>query len=427
MISRRTSYVDRTTCAGTSFASKCSDGVSCTTDKCDGKGGCLGNTLKSDWCLINNTCYKANAANPSGQCEACVPAKSQAGWTPVSNTCTISNKCYVKGAKHTAGCAECDPAMSLSSWVVKGSTHCLVSDKCVASGAKDTLGCASCQPLVDRYAYSPLPGMCKIDGKCYQTGDKHPLGCAQCDASVATDKWTVKVSTHCLINNKCVTAGTKDPTPGACSSCQPAVNRYDCSADSGYCKIQGVCIKNGAAHPKGCATCNSSKNAAGWTPNTVKDCLINNQCATMCGSTCADITSNSSHCGQCFNQCPAGLSCGASKCTKCVAGTKSFSYTGAVQSFALPAGCSTLKITAKGAGGASGGTMTGGAGGLVEGKATLTSGASYIMVVGGKGNKATYNRSAPGGGGFSGLLEQGGAHVISAGGGGGSTRRSAIP
>ena len=302
------------TCAGTSFASKCSDGVSCTTDLCDGKGGCLGNTLKSDYCLINNTCYKANAANPSGQCEACVPLKSQSAWTPVSNTCTISSKCYVKGAKHTAGCAECDPAMSLTSWVVKGSTHCLINDTCLASGAKDSTGCSSCQPSSDRYDYTALPGMCKIDSKCYQTGDKHPQGCAQCDASVSTDKWTVKVTTHCLVNNVCVASGTKDPTPGSCSSCQPGVNRYDYSADAGYCKIDGKCELSGTAHPQGCATCDPKKSASAWTPKTASDCVLNGNCHKMCGATCADVLSNPSHCGGCNKGCSSGLFCVAGVC-----------------------------------------------------------------------------------------------------------------
>ncbi len=307
-------YCKNGTCSGTSFASKCSDGIGCTKDLCDGKGGCLGNTLRSDYCLISNTCYKENSANPTGVCEACVPAKNQKAWTPVSNTCTIGGKCYVKGAKNPGKCAECDPAMSLTDWVIKGTTHCLIKNLCVASGAKDSTGCSSCQPSSDRYDYTALPGMCKINSKCYTTGNKHPQGCAECDSSVSTDKWTVKGTTHCLVNDKCVIKGTKDPKPGSCSSCQPSVNRYDYSADSGYCKIDGKCYASGAAHPQGCATCNPAKSGSSWTPKTASDCVLNGNCHKMCGATCADVLTNPTHCGKCNNGCSAGKFCVAGSC-----------------------------------------------------------------------------------------------------------------
>ena len=307
-------YCNNGTCTGTSYANQCSDGVSCTEDKCDGKGGCLGNPIKKGWCLINNDCFKDGAAHPSGQCLACVSSKKTTDWTAVSNTCQIDGKCYVKGAKNPGGCASCDPALSLTKWSVTGSTHCLISNNCIASGAKDSTLCASCQPTVDRYGYSPLPGMCKIDGKCYSAGDKHPQGCAQCDATVSTDKWTVKVTTHCLINNQCVTSGTKDPSPGSCSSCQPSVNKYGYSALSGYCLIDGKCVSSGTAHPQGCATCVPGKNKAGWTPKTASDCVLNGKCHKKCGTACADTLSSPSHCGACFKACPSGQFCVAGKC-----------------------------------------------------------------------------------------------------------------
>jgi len=230
-------------CQGTSYASKCADSFACTSDLCDGKGGCLGNPLKIGQCLIDKKCYKAGDGNPSGSCSTCAPATSQTAWTPLASSCAIGNKCYAKGAKHPGGCAECDPASSQSSWTVKGTTHCLIADKCVA-------------------------------------------------------------------------AGTKDPTPGSCSTCQPAKDPAAYSADAGYCKIQGVCLKDGAAHPGGCATCKAKTSATGWTVTTpATDCLLNGKCASWCGAQCVDLASDTKHCGKCNNPCTSGQICLSSKCS----------------------------------------------------------------------------------------------------------------
>ena len=300
-------------CKGTNYMNVCSDGFSCTTDLCDGKGGCLGNKLKSDYCLINGQCFKENAPHPSGQCVSCVPKVSQSGWSALSNTCTIEGKCYANGAKHTGGCAQCDPAVSTTQWTVSGS-FCYVDKVCRKAGAKDPTGCSSCDPTKDNYGWTQLPGVCKINGKCYQAGDKHPQGCAECVPATSSTKWTVKVTTHCLINNACVSSGTKDPTPGSCSSCQPAKNKYDYSADAGYCKINGKCIASGTKHPQGCATCKPASSGSTWTPNSAQQCLIDHECRTKCGSTCADLNSNPYNCGACGTTCSTGLFCVAGKC-----------------------------------------------------------------------------------------------------------------
>ena len=417
-------YCQSGICKGTFFGDQCSDGYSCTEDICDGKGSCLGNKLKSGWCLINGTCYKENVSHPQGSCFTCSPKQSQSSWTAITNTCMIGSKCYNKGASNPGGCGECDPATSTSKWTVKGNTCCLISDKSYNAGTKDPTGCSQCDPTKNPYGWTPLANLCLISGKCYTKGTKHPKGCAECDPAVSGTKWTAKGTTHCLINDACVTAGTKDPKPGSCSSCQPLKNLYDYSADAGYCKINSVCVKGGTSHPQGCATCDASKSATQWTPNTPQDCLLNYQCGYICGGTCVDLQTNANHCGKCYNKCTPPMGCGAGKCTNCVPGTKTFTYTGTGQAFTVPPGCGTLKVTAKGAGGASSGSVAGGAGGLMEGLVKVLPGGSYKVVVGGKGNVPTYNRSASGGGGFSGLLDTSYKHIVTAAGGGGAAGSS---
>ncbi len=269
-------YCQQGICKGTNYRSKCADSVSCTEDKCDGKGGCLGNPLKKGYCLISKTCYKDGAPHPNGTCLACVSSKSTTAWTPVTNTCSISGKCYAKGTKHTGGCAECDPAMSATAWSVKGTTHCLISNACVVAGAKDSTGCNSCQPTVNKYAYSPVKGVCFINKKCYTKGAKNTGGCAECDPSVSSSKWTVKGATHCLISDKCYAKGTADTS--GCASCVPASNKYDWTAKSGMCKIDSKCYADGTAHSGGCGKCVAATSPNAWTVTKANTCLINDKC-----------------------------------------------------------------------------------------------------------------------------------------------------
>ena len=121
----RDDYCQAGLCKGTYYGGQCADAYGCTEDLCDGKGGCLGNKLKSDWCLIGGVCYKDGMNDLAGTCNTCDVTKSQSAWTPITNSCQIDSKCYKPGDKHPLQCAECDPAASKSSWTVKGDM-CLI-------------------------------------------------------------------------------------------------------------------------------------------------------------------------------------------------------------------------------------------------------------------------------------------------------------
>ena len=343
-------YCQNGVCKGTNYASQCADSYGCTEDLCDGKGGCLGNKLKKDWCLIGGTCYKKNAAHPAGSCFTCDPATSTSTWTPITNTCMVNNKCYTKGATHSGGCAECDPSISTTKWTVSGTTHCLISDACVTAGTKDSIGCASCDPTQDKYGYTALTGMCKIAGKCYtkDTADAsgcntcqpavstttwsplaivcksgtqcykisaaHPGSCATCTASGSAAKWVVMGTSHCLILDTCYSSGASDPTN--CSSCDPTITQYDWTPKAGYCSIQGKCHASGTKHPDGCAECKPTSNKNSWTLTDATACLTNHLCGKMCGSACAHLKTDSKHCGTCNNACPTGQVCKSGVCKK---------------------------------------------------------------------------------------------------------------
>jgi len=365
---------------------------------------CLPASKSTGWaavgtgCLISNTCYAKGKKDTIG-CAECDPTKDKYNWTALTGLCKISGKCYKKAAKHPGACAECDPTTSGTSWTVKGTTHCLIKNSCVAKGAKDPTGCTSCQPSVNKYAYSPLPGVCKISGKCHTKGTKHSGGCAECDPAANFSKWTVKGTTHCLINNVCIASGAKNPTTGSCTTCQPAKDKYSYYPDPGYCGISGKCYKDGTAHPGACATCKVASSMTKWTPNSATECVLNGKCAKVCGGTCTDVLSSTSHCGKCNNKCAPTLVCNQGNCTQYVPGSKTFSYTGIVQTWVVPPGVKKVKVEAWGAQGGDSNKGAGGKGGMASGDVVVTAGSTVHIYVGGEGKD---DQSCNAAGGFNG-------------------------
>jgi hypothetical protein len=64
-------------CAGTPYS--CEDGLDCTDDACDGRGGCT-SQLRPEQCLIAGQCQADGDPNPQNPCEGCDPARSSQAW-----------------------------------------------------------------------------------------------------------------------------------------------------------------------------------------------------------------------------------------------------------------------------------------------------------------------------------------------------------
>ena len=92
--------------------------------------------------------------------------------------------------------------------------------------------------------------------------------------------------------------------------------------------------------------------------------------------------------------------------------TEKFGYTGAQQSFTVPAGVTHLTVGVSGASGASGRTTVGGDGGWVKATIPVTPGETLALFVGGEGG-------ADGSGGFNGGASAGKGHITGSDGGGG--------
>ncbi len=125
-----------------------------------------------------------------------------------------------------------------------------------------------------------------------------------------------------------------------------------------------------------------------------------------------------------LNALPAGGGGAAPADPQTLTSSQAFSYTGASQTFTVPAGIWWIRVTANGAsGGVGSGAITSGAGGYIRGWVATTPGTVLTVIVGqgGRGKGAlAISRYGGGGGGWSGVTDNTNAHLISAGGGGGS-------
>jgi len=78
-------------CGGVSYV--CDDSVDCTADLCDGDGACLHPTSPG-FCLIDDACYGNTDANPANSCQWCEPTTSQVAWSDNdAGSCSDNDAC----------------------------------------------------------------------------------------------------------------------------------------------------------------------------------------------------------------------------------------------------------------------------------------------------------------------------------------------
>jgi hypothetical protein len=137
-------------CVGQLYS--CNDGLSCTTDSCDGAGGC-NQVLHPTFCLIEKVCYPSGETDPTG-CKICDVAVSQHDWQTRINVCKIDGHCYGPGAKDKTGCFSCDPLHAPDAWTQLPDL-CLISQVCLKRGALHPSSCASCDPDASQTQWTP--------------------------------------------------------------------------------------------------------------------------------------------------------------------------------------------------------------------------------------------------------------------------------
>ena len=286
-------------CAGTAY--QCNDGLVCTADVCDGKGGCAF-TPQAAACVVGGSCYGAGQPSPGDPCLRCDPAASVVTWTasPDGTACSDGNACTDGDACTGGKCAKggpkaCNDANPCTDDACAPTTGCVTTP--------NTLGCADDgNPCTDDLCQG---GACGHPGNAKPCNDGNACtkadvcaggGCAgqayACDDGVACTQdacdgmggcVNAVAAGFCLISGACVAGGTDNPA-SACQKCDPAVAKtgWTAKADGTGCSDGLVCTG-----PDACAGgfCGGPSKPACCTAD--KDCDDKNPCTS---DTCAVAT-----------------------------------------------------------------------------------------------------------------------------------------
>ena len=273
-------------CIGTDYADKCDDGLACTTDACDGEGGCVTPpAIEPGWCLVNGNCYEVNDPAPNSHgCKKCQPDKNQYAFTDMDDgkTCDDQNLCTV------------------SDVCLAGS--CEGEDKPCDDGILCTVN--ACDPLKGECEYDEVSaGFCLIEGKCHLDGggpDGPDGDCKVCSPNQSQTVWTATAENQ-LCNDLSVCTDESECVAGVCTAVGPMCDDgLGCTVDicteeqqcehevaEEFCLIGGVCVTTGVAMDgsAGCIICAPDVEQADWSyagPETDCDdklpCTLDDYC-----------------------------------------------------------------------------------------------------------------------------------------------------
>jgi hypothetical protein len=255
-------------CQGTAYS--CDDGLSCTSESCNGEGGCIRFTL-AGWCLINGACYQNNQDNPENTCQRCASSTSQTSWSQKApnascndgNQCTHTDVCLAGVCTGTAySCNDgldctsdfCDGIGGCGTSIQEG--MCLISGVCTEFGVMNPENdCQGCNPLASQVAWSPASeGIECDDGDLCTTGDICRGGicepqAALCDDGLACtlDACNAGSCTNTIMQNWCVIDGVCRPdgirAPGnSCLVCLTGITNTEWTiTDGDSCDDEDVC------------------------------------------------------------------------------------------------------------------------------------------------------------------------------------------
>lgn len=353
-------------CGGVPYV--CDDGLGCTSDACDGVGGCTA-SLRPGQCLIDNSCYANGQRESLASCRRCDSALAPTAWSSNDGAlcndgqaCTRGDTCV--GTACVGSAYSCDDGLACTDDVCLGDGtcghapspgSCFIGGACYAPGAvKAGEPCLACRPELSTSTWSPIEGTVACnDGNACTSNDTCSAGTCVgtpyvCNDSLACTNDSCNGDgsctfapngSACVIGGTCVASGTTDPQ-NACRQCTPAssATSYSDKPQGTSCNDGQGCTKDDKCNAGSCGgtayTCNdnlactsdSCNGAGGCTFTATTGCAIGGQCIA------ADAFNPQNPCEQCL---PAvsttawspnsGASCNdGQSCThtdKCVAGT----------------------------------------------------------------------------------------------------------
>jgi hypothetical protein len=272
-------------CEGTSYS--CDDGLACTTEFCNGNGGCNRSTL-TGWCVIDGVCYQNAQENPENTCLRCTSSVSQTAWTPKSESascddgdpCTHTDRCLSGNCQGTT--YSCEDELDCTDNTCNGSGGCglqIKADRCLISGVcrqtdetNPDNECQGCHPLSSQVSWTEV-----TDGRTCDDGNP----CTENDTCIGGTCQAQAID--CNDNLACTLDSCSG---GVCSN----------TLQSGWCLIAGVCRSEGTRDPNNrCLMCQVETSTTDWTPAngaTCDDgdvCTTDDQCVgSVCGGTPMD-------------------------------------------------------------------------------------------------------------------------------------------
>jgi len=346
-------------CRGTPY--DCDDGLECTADQCDGKGGCDGAKLVSGlWCLIGGACYGDGELNPANACEACVTPVSPTGWSAADGAtcddgleCTADDQCQggvCKGGKDpcdddnpctTNGCKEGEGCIHAAlQGACEDGDFCTLGDTCtnqVCNPGPKSLDCSDGDPCTQDECvkgggclHAPHNGTCD-DGDPCSLNDVCALGeCTGGADKPSCDDSNACTNDSCLAGVGCIhvpnLVACEDGNPcsegDTCSGGQCAAGFFIKECDDGDPCTQDFCEAN-----VGCKAVPKTGTCDDGNPCTEGDKCFGGVCKgstpTECddGNLCTDDLCNAKVEGGCvfeFNTAPCEDDdpCSISACNK---------------------------------------------------------------------------------------------------------------
>jgi len=260
-------------CQGVPYA--CVDGLPCTTDNCDGDGGCLFPPIPGK-CAIDFACYDHGDGQPGNSCLRCDAQLNPTDWLPQApgTACTDDQGCTTNDVcNDSAICVGEGQSCDDGKWCTQ--------DDCDGSG-----GCVHTATTA-----------CHIDGGCYTDGTENPSNtCQICNVGISTTTWSPKGGNPCNDGDPCTYSdqcvggacvGTSyscnDGLPCTIDICNGSPGSCDHEIANGWCQIGGSCYQDNGTNPSNsCQQCNDLYPSQ-WSPKT-GSCNDGQSCTS--GDTC---------------------------------------------------------------------------------------------------------------------------------------------
>jgi cysteine-rich repeat protein len=252
------------------------DGLTCTSDSCDGAGHCAHDLITG--CMIEGTCVTTGAKAPDNMCQECNPLKSTTGYVPSA----VGSHCEDDGNLETQDV--CDDAETC---VHEPRGHCEIDGQVFDDGSMNPENaCQWCDSRTESQGWSNRAagsvcaddglacttdvcdgaGMCGhelfegclIEGRCIGAGGS-PTGvdCMECNPEKSTSAYSVKPQGE--------SCGSENGDEGTLDVCDE--NGQCTHAPKGQCRIDGKLWPEGASNPMNeCEVCSPTVSYDGWTP-----------------------------------------------------------------------------------------------------------------------------------------------------------------